>query len=1733
MTAPSVLSHIASAGPEFLPAAPRRAQRTVGFGNSRQSGPQAPEGAVLTFDTSTGSAGAPFDAWTETTSSGPFGGTITVVNSGSSTFEAWIRTTATAEQTIFAAPNGGGGALAGITIVGDRIQVYWGASGAPAAVCDDTTPVSDGRWHHVAVTFDSTAAPNSSSLVTFYKDGIGVAGAALPAVVGVGGSPQLGVGFGSSAGFVGTLYDVRWWTLPHTQLEIATQRFTPPPPSQALAFASTFDRTDNEVRNRVDTQSGFVTGGSVVWAELPSRPTFVLQLTGDPEDCAAIGGPVAPVTTDGSTFECWLKMSTNPGVAGTDQNLLAFGPGLDGAYIYYSGQQTGPDTIGTDWRNSAPLSVDTRPVSDGGWHHVAVVFDRGSVTFYKDGVPTTESLSMPAPYAPRTSGSQPQIGAASEFGNPGSFNGYVYDARIWSVARQIDEIQSFMYATLNGDEQDLAVLCNFNGADAALPDSLNPVNEVTAVAGSLTGSAAVVVADLPIEPLPTTVWSIPLTGISPIGPKVDALGLVCAETVQLPNGSVGAQLTSVDIQSATVNWTWPSSGPMPSRQAAPALATGGGMAWIGVQDPGDPTAAELYGVSMADGSQAWDPVPVEGTGFCTGLVPGAGGVAFITIVPSEFGASPDLYFVDSTGTVVFTTPIPADNPQTVCDPVISGDSVYTVSNVTVADQQQAILTAYSISGGGVPVWDPPTAPQIPFWVSAALAANGMIYVVGNGGSVLAFDATSGTPIWVYPNGSGTAINSAHRPVVVAGALYIGGTDGNLYALDANTGAYLWQVDTGSTIITDLIAEDTVVSFANQGDGRDTPPTFFAVDTVGGGQDVLTYPVPAANTILSAQGAVNGVVYFYGEQTVYAVNMDNLTREFRVETQLIVEDYDTTPPADGSTSLTPMGTDTSFRVTLTLTDELQYPRAKQAVKLWASGDLYITNYLDGTGNPLHIGVNDSQWLETDSSGTLALAISAYDDGVHGGSKTSTPLLVCPALLAWSNFMGPQESIVIYPDHDHLASLSNVQGSAPAELADTSGPQPLYLDQAYGYDTSSPMVNSDYQNANDYGAIAQGLQNIVGNVDPTTLNAVLGSSPTNRRYLAKRPMPNVAFRPVGATSTQRQYVPVNANFTMTLAKGSSTFTPGVADLSRPDHLPPAQPNLSGLSDFDRFVTNVVKGAEQLAKVAWQDAEAGLTAALHSAEDSFTFAITCLEDAVTVCVGFLKSVVNDIRQTIQWLSALFDWEHIVANHNFLKQLIANPNPTNDPTVTTGVLQQLQTWVSGSGALSGTLSTQMKGQAASSAGTTGGGLQGSTAQSSAGPNTDPQAALGSSGAGSGGQSTWMQQKFQENSGMRDAQSGTPGGTGSGASIPPAIGDSDTVVQLMESFVTSVEKTISQDFSTFPAQLEAKLTTIKSTLADPKSLLGTGFADILAVFTTLADDLIDVGVGIADDFATLVAGLISEMIDSLTQPLNIPFISDLWKKLTGDQLTVLDMLTLLMAVPATVLIAIITGSAVAPGELETTVGLGSHPWNKQDWEFLFIGLADFTFNTFTAISDGYSFWFSAISSGEVVGPVEKVIGFLLNCMDVLALVGSLLTSLWANSRPGGSAWEDKDWAFWAVQFLPVAVNYAYVFWGGGANVLLAGNIDGVIARDLIFGVIRLIFSAAWCGKWPGSYRDAPGAPGLVIASNLMGVLANLSDIASIFGQWDVTVGAKVLTGIVGAGLTFGGFIAPMVVEHA
>jgi hypothetical protein len=70
------------------------------------------------------------------------------VSTQAATFEGWIRTTVKDAQTIILGSNAPG-ATPRISVGGDRLSVYWNTGGkAPGSTSADTTPVTDGRWHH-------------------------------------------------------------------------------------------------------------------------------------------------------------------------------------------------------------------------------------------------------------------------------------------------------------------------------------------------------------------------------------------------------------------------------------------------------------------------------------------------------------------------------------------------------------------------------------------------------------------------------------------------------------------------------------------------------------------------------------------------------------------------------------------------------------------------------------------------------------------------------------------------------------------------------------------------------------------------------------------------------------------------------------------------------------------------------------------------------------------------------------------------------------------------------------------------------------------------------------------------------------------------------------------------------------------------------------------------------------------------------------------------------------------------------------------------------------------------------------------------------------------------------------------------------------------------------------------------------------------------------------------------
>src|SRR4029077_17377100 len=173
-------------------------------------------------------------------------------------------------------------------------------------------------------------------------------------------------------------------------------------------------------------------------------PSWALSFSGTTGDSVSMSD-ISGLSTTAATFECWMKMSPAAGVAGRPQTLIR--QALGAPELMYAGD----DKLSVSWLGNECDSADTRPGSDGAWHTVAVVFDHGYVTLYKDGVATADSLQVPDRLP---TGTALLIGG----GPDGTFDGELDDVRVWNCARTASEVSSFRFATLQGNEPGLVAL---------------------------------------------------------------------------------------------------------------------------------------------------------------------------------------------------------------------------------------------------------------------------------------------------------------------------------------------------------------------------------------------------------------------------------------------------------------------------------------------------------------------------------------------------------------------------------------------------------------------------------------------------------------------------------------------------------------------------------------------------------------------------------------------------------------------------------------------------------------------------------------------------------------------------------------------------------------------------------------------------------------------------------------------------------------------------------------------------------------------------------------------------------------------------------------------------------------------------------------------------------------------------------------------------------------------------
>jgi len=140
---------------------------------------------------------------------------------GNTAIEMYIQTTSTGTQSLAYAVSRGfrdiitGGFI--LYLVGDQVSIAYGHTLPPDSfqyTSPDTTCVTDGNWHHLAVWLNPTSTPGQQTM-TIYKDGVQVDQATvnIPYTIS-GGALTLGAVSNSilSAPFTGNISEVRVWS---------------------------------------------------------------------------------------------------------------------------------------------------------------------------------------------------------------------------------------------------------------------------------------------------------------------------------------------------------------------------------------------------------------------------------------------------------------------------------------------------------------------------------------------------------------------------------------------------------------------------------------------------------------------------------------------------------------------------------------------------------------------------------------------------------------------------------------------------------------------------------------------------------------------------------------------------------------------------------------------------------------------------------------------------------------------------------------------------------------------------------------------------------------------------------------------------------------------------------------------------------------------------------------------------------------------------------------------------------------------------------------------------------------------------------------------------------------------------------------------------------------------------------------------------------------------------------
>ena len=538
---------------------------------------------------------------------------------------------------------------------------------------------------------------------------------------------------------------------------------------------------------------------------------------------------------------------------------------------------------------------------------------------------------------------------------------------------------------------------------------------------------------------------------------------------------------------------------------------------------------------------------------------------------------------------------------------------------------------------------------------------------------------------------------------------------------------------------------------------------------------------------------------------------------------------------------------------------------QPVKLWSSGTLYVVNQ----ASPVTLTADAPVWMQTDASGNLTLAVSAFDDGTPAG----TPNVACPPVFAWANFMSAGEAIVIYPDHESLGTLANVQGSsssASAARADAAaGPAPQFLDQATAYD-GSPLILSSYQDPASLDAIASTVRNTVGTRNTGTVGAshlTAGRHPSAKYIRRGAVVPNVVYAATTSASPNRPYVPgAVPTFTVDFSTGQPVFQAWHLRRQPPrgaggHRRAPSWAGSSATSGTSPTTSS--RAASRSPRWPGSSPRTRSRPSSTPRRASTTWSSPTSRTRSPRWSGSSRRWSPTSSRSSSGCPPCSTGKNILRNHAYIKQSLTNPGDPANP----GILDRLAAWVASElngGTDTTTVLGQLAGQSSAAAGSTATATAGQTVQTQQAGNNDPNQVYDTGGNNNANQCTWMHEKVSENSASATIGGGPAAGVG-------ASWDPGAINAAFEQFLTALGNALTGSFADLPEQIQQKIASTQDNFSDPKSALSTGLSDLIGVFAVLADDMAEFAEAVAKDFLQLLDTVLNQIVDWLASQSTSP----------------------------------------------------------------------------------------------------------------------------------------------------------------------------------------------------------------------------------------------------------------------